>query len=457
MKKPLLPSQQKRMDSFCSTLDLFVTLFMLNEVTSSRHRKRMDSFCSTLDLFVTLFMLNEVTSSRHRKRMDSFCSTLDLFVTLHKMSGLYIHIPFCKKRCAYCGFYSTTHAELRQQYVDAVCHEMSLRKGGHLNTIYLGGGTPSQLDISMLSQLFATIHQCYDVADDAEITMECNPDDIMPLYVSWLTQLPINRISIGIQTFSDPMLRFLHRRHTSSQAKESVRLFREHGFNNISIDLMFGFPQETLSQWQYDIGEALKLGVEHISAYSLMIEEGTPLYRLYEKGELKETDEESYLLMYNTLVDQLTASGYEHYEISNFALPGRHSRHNSSYWSHVPYIGIGASAHSYDLSTRSWNVSDIHEYIRSIDSGILPSETEVLTPTDHYNDLITTSLRTSSGIDLQTLEQRFGTTFKQFLLVNADRGLSRGWLQLTADHLRLTRSGIPISDMVMSDLIMIEE
>ena len=371
--------------------------------------------------------------------------------------GLYIHIPFCKKRCIYCGFYSTTHTELRQHYVDALCHEMFLRKGGHLNTIYLGGGTPSQLDIDMLTQLFETIYQCYEVASDAEISMECNPDDITPEYVSSLTQLPVNRISLGIQTFSDPMLRFLHRRHTASQAVESVQLFREHGFDNISIDLMFGFPQETISQWEDDIHKALELGVEHISAYSLMIEEGTPLYHLYEEGQLKEIDEEKYVIMYNTLVDQLSASGYEHYEISNFALPGRHSRHNSSYWSPIPYIGIGASAHSYDLSSRSWNISDIHEYIHAIGSGILPAETEMLTPTDQYNDMVTTALRTSSGIDLVSMEQRFGTSYKQYLLDNASDGLSCRMLQLTSGHLRLTRLGIPLSDRVMSDLIMIEE
>lgn len=374
------------------------------------------------------------------------------------MAGIYIHIPFCKSRCIYCGFYSTTLLDLRKKYINAVCREMELRKNyirEPFSTIYLGGGTPSLLDEAELTKLFLYINNVYDVDRNAEITMECNPDDITPEFTNMLSRLPINRVSMGAQTFADSRLRLLHRRHNSDEVKHAVKLLREAGIKNISIDLMFGFPDESLSQWKEDISAALALNVEHISAYSLMYEEDTPLWKMLDTGKVKEIDEELSLTMFKELVCQLTDAGYEHYEISNFARPGYRSRHNSSYWHQVPYIGLGAAAHSFDLNSRLWNVADLKLYIEEINNGIIPMEREELDNDTTFNDIITTALRTSDGIDLNALETRLGKRYRNTLISAAGKHLEQGLLEIRHDRLRLTAEGIFISDMVMSDLMIV--
>ena len=396
------------------------------------------------------------------------------------MAGIYIHIPFCRSRCIYCGFYSTTVLELRQRYVDALCREMELRleEGAlhfPLSTIYLGGGTPSQLSFDQLNQLFIYINKVYDLVSPSEITIEVNPDDVTGEFAAALKQLPINRVSMGIQTFNDQRLRFLRRRHTAQQAIDAVERLRAAGISNLSIDLMYGFPDETLADWEADIESALALNVEHISAYCLMIEEGTPLHQLfrgYEGTEVWEYEnspnadsnlapphpltpapptEEAERSMYYTLIDRLTAAGYEHYEISNFARPGYRSRHNSSYWNGTPYIGLGAAAHSYDVRSRSWNVADINAYIEGIEQGERRYEEELLDDDTRYNDTITVGLRTCEGISLGTLSKKH----KDYCIKNARRYLDDELLEIVDQHLRLTRSGLFVSDMVMSDLMMV--
>lgn len=374
------------------------------------------------------------------------------------MAGIYIHIPFCKSRCIYCGFYSTTLLDLRKKYINAVCREMELRKNyirEPFSTIYLGGGTPSLLDEAELTKLFLYINNVYDVDRNAEITMECNPDDITPEFTNMLSRLPINRVSMGAQTFADSRLRLLHRRHNSDEVKHAVKLLREAGIKNISIDLMFGFPDESLSQWKEDISAALALNVEHISAYNLMYEEDTPLWKMLDTGKVKEIDEELSLTMFKELVCQLTDAGYEHYEISNFARPGYRSRHNSSYWHQVPYIGLGAAAHSFDLNSRQWNVADLKLYIEEINNGIIPMEREELDNDTTFNDIITTALRTSDGIDLNAMETRLGKRYRNTLISAAGKHLDQGLLEIRHDRLRLTSEGIFISDMVMSDLMIV--
>lgn len=374
------------------------------------------------------------------------------------MAGIYIHIPFCKSRCIYCGFYSTTLLDLRKKYINAVCREMELRKNyirEPFSTIYLGGGTPSLLDEAELTQLFLYINNVYDVDRNAEITMECNPDDITPEFTNMLSRLPINRVSMGAQTFADSRLRILHRRHNSDEVKHAVKLLREAGIKNISIDLMFGFPDESLSQWKEDISAALALNIEHISAYSLMYEEDTPLWKMLDTGKVKEIDEELSLTMFKELVCQLTDAGYEHYEISNFARPGYRSRHNSSYWHQVPYIGLGAAAHSFDLNSRQWNVADLKLYIEEINNGIIPMEREELDNDTTFNDIITTALRTSDGIDLNAMETRLGKRYRNTLISAAGKHIEQGLLEIRHDRLRLTAEGIFISDMVMSDLMIV--
>lgn len=374
------------------------------------------------------------------------------------MAGIYIHIPFCKSRCIYCGFYSTTLLDLRKKYINAVCREMELRKNyirEPFSTIYLGGGTPSLLDEAELTKLFLYIYNVYDVDRNAEITMECNPDDITPEFTNMLNRLSINRVSMGAQTFADSRLRLLHRRHNSDEVKHAVKLLREAGIKNISIDLMFGFPDESLSQWKEDISAALALNVEHISAYSLMYEEDTPLWKMLDTGKVKEIDEELSLTMFKELVCQLTDAGYEHYEISNFARPGYRSRHNSSYWHQVPYIGLGAAAHSFDLNSRQWNVADLKLYIEEINDGIIPMEREELDNDTTFNDIITTALRTSDGIDLNAMETRLGKRYRNTLISAAGKHIEQGLLEIRHDRLRLTAEGIFISDMVMSDIMIV--
>lgn len=376
-----------------------------------------------------------------------FCSLNRNFA--QKMAGLYIHIPFCKSRCIYCGFYSTTAFELRQQYTDALCREIADRASGSIGTIYLGGGTPSQLTLPQLHQIFDTIYKYNKVEKDAEVTIEVNPDDVTEELAAALPALSVNRVSMGAQTFDDERLAFLHRRHTSRQVGEAIDRLRKAGISNISIDLMYGFPEETLTSWQQDISTALSLDVEHLSAYCLMIEEGTPLYRM----QIPPIDEELERTMYELLMDRLEAAGYEHYEISNFARPGSRSRHNSSYWNGTPYIGIGAAAHSYDIQSRSWNVSDLRRYIEGINHGKRLFEEEILDEDTRYNDCVTVALRTCEGINLKNLSARH----RLYCLENAQHFIDDGLLKLSHDNhqLSLTRRGLFISDMIMSDLMLV--
>ena len=377
------------------------------------------------------------------------------------MAGLYIHIPFCKSRCIYCGFYSTTAFELRQQYTDALCREIAARTSGSIGTIYLGGGTPSQLTLPQLHQIFDTIYKYNKVEKDAEVTIEVNPDDVTEELAAALPTLSVNRVSMGAQTFDDERLAFLHRRHTSRQVGEAIDRLRKAGISNISIDLMYGFPEETLTSWQQDISTALSLDVEHLSAYCLMIEEGTPLYRM----QIPPIDEELERTMYELLMDRLEAAGYEHYEISNWGLSPRplqrerelrsyRSRHNSSYWNQTPYIGIGAAAHSYDgQCCRRWNISDIRRYIDGIRQGTCVYEEEWLDEDTRYNDCVTVALRTCEGINLKNLSARH----RQYCLENAQHFIDDGLLKLSHDNhqLSLTRRGLFISDMIMSDLMLV--
>ena len=348
------------------------------------------------------------------------------------------------------------------EYVDALCREMMMRDSQHsIRTIYLGGGTPSQLSPALLEKLFYNIYNVYKVEEDAEVTIECNPDDVTDSFVASLALLPVNRVSMGAQTFDDEQLRFLKRRHTSKQVSEAVGRLRQHGIGNISIDLMFGFPNETLAEWESDIEKALALDVEHISAYSLMYEEGTPLNEWKNQMHIAE-DEELSRAMYETLIDRLTTAGFEHYEISNFARKTSNgqnwrSRHNSSYWHETPYIGLGAAAHSYDRKTRSWNVADVQQYIRCITDGVLAIEdTELIDDITRYNDLVTTALRTCDGIALNELLKHLPPKFHQYLLDSAAKSISCGLLAVTDGHLHLTRNGLFVSDDVMSDLIYVE-
>ena len=379
------------------------------------------------------------------------------------MAGIYIHIPFCRSRCIYCDFYSTTLGrDTMISYAHALEQEMHRRrqyiKGTRVHTLYIGGGTPSLLPTEVLQGIFSSVDACFCLDDDAEVTIEANPDDVTPAWMESIRQTPVNRISMGAQTFSDRLLRFLGRRHDSRQTVNAVLACREAGITNISLDLIYGLPGQTMHDWQSDVEQALSLGITHLSAYALSYEEGTPLDKMLHKGDIQETDEELSRQMYNHLIAATRQAGFLHYEISNFALPGFHSRHNSSYWQGIPYLGLGAGAHSYDgLRTRRANLSDIKSYIAACNdtpheggsTGDVPHETEVLSNDERYDEFIMTRLRTSSGIPLDELP----SDDRNYCLEQAAPHLAKNLLEVRNGHLCLTQEGIFTSNNIISDLM----
>ncbi|MDR0895840.1 MAG: radical SAM family heme chaperone HemW [Prevotellaceae bacterium] len=373
------------------------------------------------------------------------------------MAGIYLHIPFCETRCIYCDFYSITQWEWKDVYTDALCQELTERKnylhGEPVRTVYLGGGTPSQLTERQLYRLFDTLVQVYTLSDAEEITLEANPDDLTDDYVAVLRSLPINRLSIGIQTFNDHALLLLRRRHTASQAREAVARCQKAGFEHISIDLMYGLPGESAAHWKDDLRQALALGVEHISAYHLTYEPKTELYHMRRRKQVYPVTETRSLLLFNMLIDTLAGAGYEQYELSNFCLPGRYSRHNSAYWEGVPYLGCGAAAHSFDGKSRRWNIASVKEYTRSVQHGAPYYEVETLDLTTRYNEAVITRLRTRAGLSVDYLTAVYGSRLAQYCLQQAAPYLKSQKLQLSNGVLSLTREGLFLSDAVMRDLV----
>lgn len=373
------------------------------------------------------------------------------------MAGLYIHIPFCAKRCLYCDFFSNTKMNYKTAYLDALIGEMAQRKayleGEGLETIYFGGGTPSQLAPTDFERIFEAIHRHFDTGGCREITLEANPDDLAPPYLSALARLPFNRISMGVQSFNEADLRFLNRRHTARQAIQAVESCRANGIDNLSIDLMYGLPGQTEAGWKATIDQALALDVPHLSAYHLIYEEGTALYTLKEAGKVEPVEEETSLRFFNHLIDRLTAAGYLHYEISNFARPGCFSRHNSSYWTGKKYLGLGPSAHSYNGTEREWNVSSLPLYIEGIANKHPVLEKETLGLYTHYNDFIITGLRTMWGIRLANIREKFGRLLADYCERQAAPFIKQGLLVRSEDTITLSRTGIFISDSIMSDLL----
>ena len=372
------------------------------------------------------------------------------------MSGIYIHIPFCKSRCAYCDFFSTTLLSRREAYVDALCKEAKRRLATinsnlstptPITTIYFGGGTPSLLSTEQVARVLRTI----DAPQATEVTLEANPGDLSTDYLRAIREAGVNRLSIGIQSFDDEVLRLIGRRHTAAQAKDAVKAAQAAGFDNISIDLIYGIPSQRsprntpLSAWEAQIEQALQLGVQHISTYCLSYEEGTRMTRMLEQGEINEVDEDTENAMYDLLVARLKAAGFEHYEVSNFALPSYRSQHNSSYWNRTPYIGLGAGAHSYDgARTRSWNPDNLEEYIRAMERGEDATTYETLTDTDLYNERIMLGLRTAEGIAINELHDP----------TLAQPYIDKGLLCLTDDNrLVATLQGIHILNRIIEDLM----
>ena len=376
------------------------------------------------------------------------------------MAGIYIHVPFCKTRCIYCDFYTRTDMSSKHKYISAICDEIELRKdyiGDEIiETIYFGGGTPSQLTKDDFEQIFASIYRNFKVSADAEITMEANPEDLNDKYLQMIREFPFNRLSIGIQSFDDSELLFLKRRHSSQKAKEAVKSAKYSGFNNISIDLMYGLPNQTLDIWNKNLKEALALDIQHISSYHLIYEQGTRLYRLFTLGDVKPVEEDLSVEMFSTMIDTLSLAGFEHYEISNFAKNKLYSKHNSSYWLGKKYLGLGPAAHSFDGQNRAWNIPSISKYTEGINLRKLPLDIEYLDKNTRYNDFILTGMRTMWGVNLKELESLFGSQRKEYCLKNVRKYVNQGFVSQSDDKLKLTREGIFISDGIMSDLMWVD-
>lgn len=375
------------------------------------------------------------------------------------MAGIYIHIPLCRSRCVYCDFYSSTFDGNRSELVEAICAELTERRnylrGATVKTLYFGGGTPSLLRPDELSEIFSSVEVNYPCSFE-EVTLEANPDDLSDAFLTSLKRFPINRLSIGIQSFHDDDLTLLNRRHTAEEAKAAVRRCQSHGFTNISIDLIYGLPNQTLSAWEDNLRQAIELDVPHISAYHLTYEEGTKIYRMLQKGEVREVDEELSVEMFHLLRSMLQEAGIQQYEISNFARPGCHARHNSSYWDGTPYLGAGPAAHSFDGKDRRWNISNTRRYIEAIRSGEPYYELEVLDETSSYNDYVITSLRTIAGMDLDVLAERFGEPYYSYCLRQVRPFVGDGVAVVEENHVRLTEKGLFLSDAVMEELMMVE-
>ncbi len=375
------------------------------------------------------------------------------------MAGVYVHIPFCASRCSYCDFYSTLlMSEVGERYVEAVVAEARLRRselrGEPVRTLYLGGGTPSQLPVALLSRMVEGLQQFLPLTSVDEFTIEANPDDVTPEWCDAVRSMGINRVSMGVQSFQDPILRLVGRRHTALQAVSAVEILRRAGIGNVSIDLIFGLPGQTLDSWAASVRQAVELMPQHISAYGLTYEKGTRLWHQREQGEVTEVPEEQCLEMYCMLLDMLQDAGYEHYEISNFALPGYRSRHNSSYWNDTPYLGLGAAAHSYDGSVRRSNPCDVKEYMERIASGRVACQEEVMTRWERYDERVMLGLRTSDGVDADRLWQDFGDQAWQHFSREAGKHMSSGNLMLVGgDRYVLTRDGIMLSDSIIRDLM----
>ncbi|MDR1380834.1 MAG: radical SAM family heme chaperone HemW [Tannerella sp.] len=382
------------------------------------------------------------------------------------MAGLYVHVPFCAKRCIYCDFYSGTNMAYKDGYLSALIHEMEMRRdylrGEQINTVYFGGGTPSRLNVCDFERVFDAVYRLFSLARKPEITIEVNPDDLSDEYVLSLTKMPFNRISVGVQSFSDEDLRLLNRRHTAAEAVNAIHRCKDAGYDNISIDLMYGLPGQTVDGWADNIGKAVALDIPHISAYNLTYEEGTLIDGKRKRGEIQPAEDELCESFFYLLTDRLADADFIHYEISNFAKrspsypDGRISVHNSSYWNGTHYMGIGPSAHSCDGDTRSWNVSSVTEYVDAInEKAEIPHEMEYLDERTKYNDFVITRLRTIRGISLDELRTAFGEERERHFLKKSEPFISSKKLKVEGENVKVTRDGFFISDSIMRELIVL--
>ncbi len=371
------------------------------------------------------------------------------------MAGVYIHIPFCKKTCSYCDFYKTIAVDQIPEYLSAVLVELEQRQfyleNEIIETIYIGGGTPSLLTTDQINHLISKVYEVFKISENCEITLEANPDDLTFAYLKDLAaSTRINRLSIGIQSFREKDLELLGRRHSAAQALQSISDAREAGFDNLSIDLIYGIPGLNLEDWWNNIEMAAR--VEHVSAYHLTIEKGTRLSHLVTQGKVALPDDETSMLQFSVLQEVMSKNGYDHYEISNFAKPGYISKHNSNYWKGINYLGVGPSAHSYDGKSRQWNVRNLNTYFRAIEQNTPYFEREILNEKDLFNEYIMVSLRTKWGINLPKIKQEYGNAWSGHLLRAMDPFVQSGHLVIQEGVCKMTPKGWLISDYIISNL-----
>ena len=377
------------------------------------------------------------------------------------MNSLYLHIPYCLTRCGYCDFHSSTCMDDKDAYVDALCLELKQRAhflpNNTIETIYFGGGTPSLLSKKQLESIFKVIRQYYIITENAEITLESNPDDLNRTYLQDLLDTGFNRLSVGIQSFDDKDLKLIGRRHLGQDAIDVIHQAQEVGFKNISADLIFGLPFQTLEKWDKNLDRLLALNVQHISCYNLSYEAGTAFHAMLKKGELHELDDELSLDMYKRLIERSEKHGFIHYETSNFGQANLHSKHNSNYWSGNAYLGIGAGAHSYNgIDKRRWNISDNQNYIQGINQNSPRFEEEVIDLDTAYNEFIMTGLRTIWGCNLTALETRFGKETLGYCLQAAATYISEKQILITNNKMTISANAIFISDQIMADLMIVK-
>ncbi|WP_452224977.1 radical SAM family heme chaperone HemW [Lacinutrix chionoecetis] len=374
------------------------------------------------------------------------------------MSGIYIHIPFCKQACHYCDFHFSTSLKKKGELIDALIHEIEIRKDEFQNTtvetIYFGGGTPSLLTSEELKNIIDSVYKNYNVSEQPEITLEANPDDLSNKRITELSKSQINRLSIGIQSFFEKDLKLMNRAHNVAEAKQCLEEATKY-FDNISLDLIYGIPGTTNKEWEENIAIALGFGVKHISSYALTVEPNTALASFIKKGIIDNVDDALAQQQFHLLIDKLEANNFVHYELSNFGKEGFFSKNNSAYWQGKPYIGIGPSAHSFNGKQRGWNVRNNTKYIKAIADGKLPIEIETLTKTDQYNEYVMTGLRTVWGVSIKKVQEDFGITFENYMLQQAQKHINEHLLYIDDGKLKVTKKGKFLSDGIASDLFKI--
>ena len=374
------------------------------------------------------------------------------------MSGIYIHIPFCRRKCHYCNFFSLASLKYKERFLKTLNDEIFIRKSyldpGTVESVYLGGGTPSLLQIPEIEDILATLRKNFTLSQNCEITLEANPDDLDIAILHGYSSIGINRLSIGVQSFFDDDLEYLNRIHSGKRAEESVMQAKEAGFSNISLDLIYGIPTLTLEKWQKNLDKAFLLNVPHISAYSLTVEPKTTLDLLIQKKKLAGPDEDHVVEHFRILQRRMEKQGFEHYEISNFCKPGSYSRHNSMYWKGIPYLGLGPSAHSYNGTSRQWNLSNIVHYIDNINRNELFYESEVLTPVQKYNEYVMVSLRTKWGCDTRKIRDEFGDEIVVWFTLQAARYINSGEITEKEGIYTLSNEGKLFADGIAADLFL---